>query len=82
MKQFGKYLLQGLLLFAPLIITVYIFLATFLWLDNMANDLIETLFGFRFMGLGFVVMILLLAALGWLGSTLLFRPFYNFMEQV
>lgn len=82
MKQFVKYLLQGILLFAPLIITIYIFLASFMWVDNLANQLIEAIFGFRFMGLGFLVMILLLTLLGWLGSTLLFRPFYNFLENI
>ena len=82
MKQFGKYLLQGLLLFAPVIITIYIFLAAFMWLDNMVNDKLELFFDFRFMGLGVVIMILLLAALGWLGSTLLFKPIYNFLEQI
>lgn len=82
MKQFGKYLLQGILLFAPLFITIYLFFAVFMWLDNLVNDQIELFLGFRFMGLGVVLMILLLAALGWLGNTLLFKPFYNFMESI
>lgn len=53
-----------------------------MWLDNLVNDKLDLVFNFRFMGLGVVIMVLLLAALGWLGSTLLFRPIYNFLEQI
>lgn len=82
MKKFISYLLQGLLLSAPLFITFYIVYSLFMFIDNGVNDLIEGAFGIRILGLGIVFGILVIAAVGFISSSLLFEPLFSRFEEL
>jgi uncharacterized membrane protein len=82
MKKLAGYFGQGLLIVAPLVITGYIVYQIFNILDSILRDQIATLIGFEIPGLGFILVILFLIFLGWLGQTLVGRPFRRFFSRL
>lgn len=78
MKKLLSYLGQGLLIVAPLVITGYIVYQVFNLLDGILRDMLTRLIGFTIPGLGFILVVLLLIFLGWIGQTLIGRPFRRF----
>jgi uncharacterized membrane protein len=82
MKKLLTYLGQGLLIVAPLIITGYIVYQIFNMLDSVLRERITSLIGFTIPGLGFILVILFLIFLGWIGQTLIGRPFKRFFVRV
>lgn len=81
-KRFFSYLLQGLLLLAPVVITIYIVITLFTTFDNYANQVVELIFGKKIFGLGFVVLVLFIAFIGYLSSLLLVRPLFAAIEKL
>lgn len=81
MKRFATYLLQGLLITAPVAITIYIFYALVTAIDNTINPLVYGLTGIEFPGLGLLFGLLLMALIGFLGSSLLFKPLFGWFEE-
>ena len=82
MKKIIKYFLQGLLVFSPLIVTVYIIVAMFSVVDDSANSIIEQFFNRRIRGVGFVLTLSIITMLGFLSSTLLFRGIFIWVENL
>lgn len=82
MKKLLAYFGQGLLIVAPLVITGYILFQVFNMLDGLLRDQITRIVGFAIPGLGFIVVILVLIFLGWIGQTLIGRPFRRFFNRV
>ena len=82
MKKIIKYFLQGLLVFSPLIVTVYIIVAMFSVVDDSANSIIEHFFNRRIRGVGFVLTLSIITMLGFLSSTLLFRGIFIWVENL
>jgi len=82
MKKIIKYFLQGLLVFSPLIVTVYIIVAMFSVVDDSANTIIEQFFDRRIRGVGFVLTLSIITMLGFLSSTLLFRGIFIWFENL
>lgn len=82
MKKIIKYFLQGLLVFSPLIVTVYIIAAMFSVVDDSANSIIEQFFNRRIRGVGFVLTLSIITMLGFLSSTLLFRGIFIWVENL
>ncbi len=81
MKTLVSYMLRGLLLLAPVVVTVYIIYAMFKVLDDSVNDFLENIFGIRVMGLGVIVLLGLITVIGFLSSTLVFRPLFIMLEH-
>ena len=81
MKRFFKYFLNGFLIMAPITLTVYIIIAAIAWLDAMF-DLGEMPFLGHIPGLGIFLVIVLLIAVGFLGSTFMVRPFLVITERI
>ena len=84
MKRLLSYFLQGVLLTAPIFITGYV-----LWiLVRFANALVPVrnpglpYFGEELPGVGILIILLLLTLVGFLGSTLLFRPIFGYIEKL
>jgi len=75
MKKLMNYLLQGLLFIAPLAITGYIVYLLFNFVDGLLNDTLEKWLGVAVPGLGILVIIAFLVLVGFLGQTILARPF-------
>ena len=79
-KKVVSYFLQGLLLIAPVFVTVYSIWAVFNIFDTRANDLFELLFHFRFPGLGLFVLFAIITLIGLIGSTVLLQPIMHGLE--
>ena len=82
MKRIISYLIQGLLLLIPVFITVYIIITLFNIMDSFTNDLLEQFFGFHLRGLGIIVLLAFITLIGYLSSTLIFRPVFSLMEEM
>lgn len=78
-RLFG-YLLKGLLVVAPGVLTIYIILGLFAFIDNSINDLIEAFFDVRFRGLGIVIGTFLIGIIGMLSGSL-FNQFIIYIED-
>lgn len=73
MKRLVTYFLQGLLLVVPVAATVYALVAGFTLIDNLVPVKIP--------GLGFVVVIVFVAFLGWLSPYVLGNPLLAWVES-
>lgn len=75
MKKIKKYFVTGLLTILPVFITLYLFYAIFLWIDSIIggwiNRYLNEAFGFIIPGLGFIMLILIILAVGFAVSHLL-----------
>ena len=73
MKHFLKYFLRGFLILAPITITVFIIV----WLLKWLNDF----FDIGIPGLGILLILILITALGYIGSSIVARPLLGLMER-
>ncbi|OFX22350.1 MAG: hypothetical protein A2033_09815 [Bacteroidetes bacterium GWA2_31_9] len=74
MKNLLSYFLQGLLLIAPIGLTIFVLYRLLLWIDNILP--------FKFPGLGLIVILVAVTFLGFIGKTFLARPFVMFFEGI
>ncbi|MBK6966717.1 MAG: DUF502 domain-containing protein [Bacteroidales bacterium] len=85
-KQISKNLLawflQGLLFTAPLALTIYIIYASFKVVDGILTDVILNIFGFRIPGLGMFVILGFITLIGFLGSSIVFRPLLSYLDKL
>ena len=82
MKRLTSYFLQGLLFLAPISITIYVIYLVFNFSDNLLQELLSTLIGREIPGLGILIMLLFLTALGYVGQTVIARPFTAFFRKI
>lgn len=78
MKRFLRYFLQGLLFVIPVAFTIYIILGSVRWIDSIVPELIDIE---MFPGLGFIIVIGVVTAVGYLGSTLIAKPAFTVFEN-
>lgn len=81
MKRLAGYLLQGFLYIAPIGVTGYVLYRVFVFINTPVRQLEELFFGTRTPGLGLLTVVVLLTLLGWLGSTIIARPFKAFTRR-
>lgn len=74
MKKFFNYTLQGLLYIAPLGLTLFILYKVLKFMDELLQPYIREIFHLNIPGVGVLVIILLLALLGFVGQTIIARP--------
>lgn len=74
MRRLFRYFLNGLLIMAPITLTIYIIMAILNWLDDV--------FDLGIPGLGILAMVVLLTLVGFIGSSFLVRPFLILTERV
>lgn len=86
MKRFFRYFLQGLLYIAPMVVTVYFFVWVFTWLDGLFHRIEwfeNTRYAeYNFPGLGILLIVLLVAFIGFLGQRLIATPLANAFENL
>lgn len=82
MKKLATYFVQGLLVFSPFIFTVFIIAKAFNLVDDPANELIHSIFGAHYKGLGFLVILAIITLLGFLSSTIVFRGVFKWVESI
>jgi uncharacterized membrane protein len=74
MKRIIRYFIQGLVLIGPAFITLYIIFVVFTFLDQKIQSFFEAYLPFPIPGLGIIVLLVLIAFLGFLGQSIIFRP--------
>lgn len=74
MKRFFNYFLNGLIIIAPITITVWIIVGVIDWLDS--------LFDLGIPGLGLLMMVVLLTGVGFISSSFLVKPFFIIAERL
>jgi uncharacterized membrane protein len=88
-----QYFLQGLLVIAPLGITLWVVISLFSFVDSILPNIIYYLFPdliprntdgtlHRFPGLGFVVVILFVLSVGWLSSLFVFNRLLGVFDRL
>ena len=73
MKGLAKYFLQGILYITPISVTIFVLYWLFEHLDG--------LFDFYYPGVGILVMLIVITAIGYLGSFLIQTPFFAFIDN-
>lgn len=87
-----RFFVQGLLIIAPIAITVWAIITAFNFLDDLLPNLVNRLFPTwiaedekgnlkKIPGLGFAVMVVLVIIIGWFSSHFLMAGFIRFFDQ-
>ncbi|NJN28351.1 MAG: DUF502 domain-containing protein [Cyclobacteriaceae bacterium] len=82
MKKLTSYFFQGLLYLAPISITIYVIYLVFDFSDNLLQEHLSKLIGREVPGLGVLIMLVFLTALGYIGQTIIARPFKLFFYKI
>ena len=75
MKKLVSYFLQGILYIAPLGLTVYIIYVIFSFVDGLLQRWLQEWLNISIPGLGVIITVVLLIIIGFLGKTIIARPF-------
>jgi uncharacterized membrane protein len=67
-KLFRRRLIAGLIVIAPLGVTVWVLWWMFALVDGILGDFLQTVLGVRIPGLGLVLLVLILVGVGWLAE--------------
>lgn len=78
--QIIAYFLRGLILVAPLVITVWVILKTIFVIDDFVNDWIQPILANRIPGLGFFITILIILLIGFLATTYIMQYVIRLFE--
>ena len=92
LKKILRFFIQGLIILAPIAITIWAIVTAFNFVDNLLPNLIHNIFPKlihtdengnlkKVPGLGFVVVILFVIVVGWVSSSFLMESFLNFFDQ-
>ncbi|NPA37685.1 MAG: DUF502 domain-containing protein [Chlorobi bacterium] len=86
MKRLIRYFLQGLLYIAPVAVTIYVFVVTFIWLDGLLRNLEifnrEPFSRFSFPGMGFLAIVMFITLAGFTGQRLITTPIASFFSRI
>ena len=82
MKKLFTYFFQGLLLVAPLGITVYIVYRVFMFTDGLLSTYLIEHFKVKTPGLGILIIFVFLVLLGMIGETILARPVKRIINRI
>ncbi len=92
-KKWFQYFLQGLIVIAPIAITIFVIYSVFNWIDNILPDLIHYFFPHfvglnndgsikKVPGLGFIIIILFVFIIGRLSSIFFLNRFAHFIDTI
>ena len=82
-KKLLRYFLQGLLILAPIIITIWAVTGMFNLIDQLLPDLLYKFFPHligtngRIPGLGFIIVVLLVLLVGWISSSFVVKGLFD-----
>lgn len=82
MKKLTNYLIQGILLVGPVAFTVYIIYQIFTFTDDLLRKSIMDPFDLYIPGLGIVLVVILLMIVGFIGQTIIARPFQYVLKYI
>lgn len=81
-RNIRKYLITGLLVSLPLVITVYLLVLLYSVTDNLFGTLIEWIFGRRIPGAGLVLTVAIVLGVGIVAANVIGRRILNLFEQL
>ncbi|MEO1435580.1 MAG: DUF502 domain-containing protein [Bacteroidota bacterium] len=76
MKTLGRYFLRGLLVFAPIGLTVWMIWSLVTWTDRLVSGWLDV----QFFGAGLVVLLLVITGLGIISSVFIIKPLIHLVE--
>lgn len=74
MNTLVKYFFRGLLLVIPIGLTVYILVAAVRWMDRLLN--------LKYPGSGVLIILCAITVIGYIGSTFMAKPIFDFFEKL
>ncbi|MCW5907859.1 MAG: DUF502 domain-containing protein [Chitinophagales bacterium] len=77
-----SYFLQGVLLIAPVVVTIYTIFFVFDWLDSKVSTVFEKLFHFYYPGIGILAMVVLITLIGFVGSLVIMQPLLHILDTL
>jgi uncharacterized membrane protein len=92
-RKLLQYFLQGLIILAPITITLWAVISLFNYIDNILPDFIQSLFPVEFgkdetgklhkiPGLGFLVVVVIVVLVGWVSSSFIVGKMVDFFGHV
>lgn len=75
-----SYFLQGMLLIAPVFVTIYAIFYIFNAIDSTIEKVFRTIFHFYYPGVGIVVMFFVIAFIGFVGSLVVVQPLLHILD--
>ncbi|MBK7147607.1 MAG: DUF502 domain-containing protein [Bacteroidetes bacterium] len=82
-RGFGKivsYFLQGMLLIAPVFVTIYAIFYVFNGIDGTIEKVFRLVFNFYYPGMGIVAMFFIIAFFGFIGSLVIAQPALHILD--
>jgi len=67
---------------APVAITIYAFVQLFEFVDGLLIKELTTIIGFRIPGLGLLIILVTVTLIGYLGTTILFKPVIKSLDRI
>ncbi len=77
-----NYFIQGLLYLVPISATVWVIYYVFKFFDNITKPYENEYLGFEIPGLGMLILAIFILVIGFLGSTIIFRPLLSLLERI
>lgn len=81
-KAIINYFMQGLLFLVPISLTIWVIGFAFNYLDGLTKPFETEYLGFEIPGLGLVILAIFIVFIGFLGSTIIFRPLIALAERL
>lgn len=70
------------MLLAPVTITFWAIIELFKLIDGLLKEVIVSVIGREIPGLGFLLLLLLISGIGYLGSTIIFNPIITYFDKL
>ena len=77
-----NYFFQGLLFIAPVTITIWAIIKLFFYINGLLQGYVDEVIGVYIPGLGLIILLVLITLIGFLGSTIIFRPIINYFDKL
>lgn len=81
-KALINYFMQGLLYLVPITLTIWVIVFAFNYLDSLTKPFETEYLGFEIPGLGLVILAVFIVFIGFLGSSIIFRPLSGLVEKL
>lgn len=81
-KALINYFIQGILFLVPISVTIFVIYYVFHYLDALTTPYVLKYIGFEVPGFGLILAAILIILIGFLGSTIIFKPLINFLERL
>lgn len=81
-RSFINYFFKGLLFLAPIVITLWAIVQLFNLIDGLLQGVIYNYIGIHIPGLGFIILLSLITFIGFIGSTIIFKPIITYFDKL